>query len=104
MIVELKMENNTVAADLELKGKIDEEISVSDQKEIYREQVGGTWDYEKLENLPKLDGEPIIGNVQEKDPTVPLWARAAEKPTYSQEEIGVGTITLAELEKLFNSL
>lgn len=104
MTVELNLEDITVSTDLKLSGETNGEISVSDQKEIYREQVGGTWDYEKLENLPKLDGEPIIGNVQEKDPTVPLWAKAAEKPTYSQEEIGVGVIPLAELDKLFNSL
>lgn len=50
--------------------------------------TGGTTNYEKLNNLPKLDGKPIVGNMHEQDPTVPLWAKAPQKPTYTAEELG----------------
>ena len=69
-MIKLDIEDVTVAADLAVQGVIEGEMSASDDDEIYIEQVGGTRDYEKLENLPKLDGQTIIGNMQEKDPTV----------------------------------
>lgn len=31
---------------------------------------GGTINYEKLKNLPTLNGKPIIGDMVEEDPTV----------------------------------
>lgn len=31
---------------------------------------GGTTNYEKLKNLPTLNGKPIIGDMVEEDPTV----------------------------------
>lgn len=35
------------------------------------ERVGnGTTNYEKLKNLPTLNGKPIIGDMVEEDPTV----------------------------------
>ena len=36
------------------------------------EQTGsiGTTNYEKLKNLPTLNGKPIIGDMVEEDPTV----------------------------------
>lgn len=45
-------------------------------------------DYNKLKNLPKLDGRPIIGDIPELDPTVPAWAKAPTKPEYSAKEVG----------------
>lgn len=32
--------------------------------------IGGTTNYEKLKNLPTLNGKPIIGDMVEEDPTV----------------------------------
>lgn len=32
--------------------------------------TGGTTNYEKLKNLPTLNGKPIIGDMVEEDPTV----------------------------------
>jgi hypothetical protein len=49
---------------------------------------GGNGDYEKLKNLPYLDGEKIVGNMKERDPTVPDWAKQENKPTYTAEEVG----------------
>ena len=60
-------------------------LSVSDGKEIYQEG-GGVTDYEKLDNLPTLDGEIIIGAMTEKAPTVPAWAKTEAKPVYDYED------------------
>lgn len=48
----------------------------------------GTSDYNSLSNLPKLNGKVIKGNVSETDPTVPMWAKQPNKPTYTAEEVG----------------
>ena len=37
-----------------------------------------TSDYEKLNNLPRLNGDTIIGDMAEIDPTVPDWAKDKE--------------------------
>lgn len=101
-MVELKVENMTISHDLNMSGDIDGEISLSDGKEIYKETVGGTYDYTQLDNLPSLDGEMLIGDVNEKDPTVPLWAKTADKPVYTQEDVGISSIPLNDIEDLFD--
>ena len=70
---------------------INMEIASDNLKDMTIEEKivkGGTTNYEKLNNLPTLDGEPIVGEMHEKDPTVPLWAKAPQKPTYTAEELG----------------
>ena len=66
-------------------------------------EVGGTNDYEKLNHLPKLNGQLIIGNMEESDPTVPDWAKQPEKPAYTPEEVGIGAITLEEIRDMFKN-
>ena len=44
--------------------------------------------YNDLNDLPKLDGRTIIGDLPELDPTVPAWAKAPTKPDYNAEEVG----------------
>ena len=56
-MVELKMEDITIKAEMDL----------TDGKEIYKEMTNN---YEELINLPTLNGEVIIGDMKEKDPTV----------------------------------
>lgn len=56
--------------------------------ENYSGGGSGTNDYEKLRNLPSLDGQRIIGDVKERDPTVPSWAKENSKPVYTAEEVG----------------
>ena len=69
----------------------------------------GTTNYEKLRNLPTLDGETIIGNVREKDPTVPDWAKRPTKPSYNAQDIGavaeadMQPLTAADLEEMWQS-
>ena len=92
-MVELKIEEITVSADMDM----------TDGKEIYYET---TDDYEKLQNLPELDGRTIIGNVNELDPTVPGWAKEANNPAYNAGEVGAvaeaDNISLEYLASLFS--
>lgn len=64
-----------------------------------------TSDYNELQNIPRLNGELLIGDVSEVDPTVPSWAKSNNKPEYSADEIGAisedSAITLKELEGMF---
>ena len=72
--------------------------------------VEGTSDYNKLKNKPKLNGNEIIGEVEEIDPTVPLWAKAETRPVYTPEDVGamaegsVTNISTTELDELWNGL
>lgn len=81
------------------------------QIEILDEKfVEGTSDYNKLKNKPKLNGNEIIGEVEEIDPTVPTWAKAETRPVYTPEDIGAmaeGSVTYVsttELDELWNSI
>lgn len=44
--------------------------------------------YKDLEDKPTLDGETIDGDMKEKDPTVPSWAKAPKPPAYTAEDVG----------------
>lgn len=81
------------------------------QIEILDEKfVEGTSDYNKLKNKPKLNGNEIIGEVEEIDPTVPTWAKAETRPVYTPEDIGamaegsVTSVSTTELYELWNSI
>lgn len=81
------------------------------QIEILDEKfVEGTSDYNKLKNKPKLNGNEIIGEVEEIDPTVPTWAKAETRPVYTPEDIGamaegsVTSVSVTELDELWNSI
>lgn len=64
-----------------------------------------TSDYNELQNIPRFNGELLMGDVSEVDPTVPSWAKSNNKPEYSADEIGAisedSAITLKELEDMF---
>lgn len=81
------------------------QIEISDEK-----FVEGTSDYNKLKNKPKLNGNEIIGEVEEIDPTVPTWAKAETRPVYTPEDVGamaegsVTSVSTTELDELWNSL
>ena len=64
---------------------------------------GGTSDYERLSNQPKINGVTLVGNktsddlnlqpkgnylTSETDPTVPQWAKNPTKPSYIATEVG----------------
>lgn len=47
-----------------------------------------SFNYNNLINKPTLDGEEIVDDVHEKDPTVPSWAKNLTRPVYTADEIG----------------
>lgn len=102
--LEIKIEKNEENVKLDLEASVEEKISLTDGKEIFQEQVGGTRNYEELDNLPYLDGRLIIGNMNERDPTIFAWAKAPQKPVYDMEEVGLETIPLKDLEELFEKM
>lgn len=72
------------------------------------EQGGGsgTNDYLDLINKPSINGEELIDNYNEKDPTVPGWAKENFKPTYTPDEVGAlsedAEMTFSDVETIFN--
>lgn len=76
-----------------MKIKVDDsEINVHfkkiDSEDISADMSTGSRSYRDLVDLPTLNGEPIIGDMHESDPTVPEWAKSETKPEYTAEEIG----------------
>lgn len=67
-------------------------------------------DYNILKNKPTLNGVVLQGDVQEKDPTVPDWAKSQTRPVYSAQDVGalgkedVEEISLTALEQLWNTI
>lgn len=55
---------------------------------------------------PDLTPVPITG--AEDDPTVPVWAKQATKPTYNANEVGAvdvnNKITLSQIDAYFNAV
>ncbi len=91
------------------------QIEINEDKEtisldLDEKFVEGTNDYNKLKNKPKLNGNEIIGEVEEIDPTVPTWAKAETRPVYTPEDVGamaegsVTSVSTSELDELWNSL
>ena len=78
-----------------------------DLKEQY---VAGTSDYNKLKNKPTLNGNEIIGAMEEEDPTVPTWAKSETRPVYTADDVGamkegsVTSVSTNELDEIWNSL
>ena len=49
---------------------------------------GGTRDYRRLINKPKINNTELYDNYNEIDPTVHDWAKEPRKPSYTAEEVG----------------
>lgn len=90
-------------------------INLAEEKENlgfdFKEQyVAGTSDYNKLKNKPTLNGNVIIGAMEEEDPTVSGWAKEPTKPSYTAEEVGaikndeIKAISLDELNSLWEGV
>lgn len=95
------MEVNIEISDDNVEADVTIENVVVERKE-------GIRDYNLLDNLPMLNGEVIKGNMKEKDPTVPEWAKQEKKPEYQPEEIGaIGVedeMTLEDIISMMNSV
>lgn len=67
---------------------------------------GGSDDYRDLFNKPSINGTELYDNYDEIDPTVPGWAKTANKPGYTPSEIGAlsedAEMSFSDVEDLFN--
>lgn len=66
----LDIDSIQIDSDFEIDAQDANRLDMTGGAEIYKEQVGGTRDCEKLENLPTLNGKVIIGDMYEEDPNV----------------------------------
>lgn len=83
-------ENPVVYLDIDLEID-DNEVDVNPEiKEVF-ELVGGSDDYLKLKNKPSINGQELINNYNEIDPTVPSWAKQEKPPTYTAADVGAYT-------------
>ena len=57
-----------IDVNIEPREAVSFDVEVSDGESI------STTDYNKLKNIPTLNGVPIMGDMYERDPTVPEWA------------------------------
>ena len=73
------------------------EIEVELQETV---NLGGTDDYEKLKNLPTLNGSKIIGDMNEIDPTVPGYVKDGK----AVNEDNVGTIGVLDVKRIWDSV
>ena len=62
--------------------------------------LGGTYDHEKLKNLPTLNGSKIIGDMNEIDPTVPGYVKDGK----AVNEDNVGTIGVLDVKRIWDSV
>lgn len=85
----------------------DRELAM-DVRDVVQAASGG--DYNTLQNKPTLNGVILQGDVQEKDPTVPDWAKSQTRPVYSAQDVGalgkedVEELSLTALEQLWNTI
>lgn len=88
-----------IDVNIEPREAVSFDVEVSDGESI------STTDYNKLKNIPTLNGVPIMGDMYERDPTVPEWAKQDQKPTYSASEVNAvcadDGISIEYLAKLF---
>ena len=85
MNLDVTMNNNAVELEVELQETVN---------------LGGTDDYEKLKNLPTLNGYKIIGDMNEIDPTVPGYVKEGK----AVNEENVGTIGVLDVKRIWDSV
>lgn len=78
----IELDGNAVEIDIPM------EIDDVDLNLDYDGTVVLSRSYNDLEDKPRLNGETIVGDMVETDPTVPNWAKAPTKPEYSANEVG----------------
>lgn len=89
---------------MQMELSVEQEEITMEIQEVFESKGGGT-DYENLNNLPRLNGQVIKGDMEESDPTVPAWAKKETKPTYTAEEVGAisvdAEVSYEEIDKWF---
>ena len=85
MNLDVSMDTNAVELEVELQETVN---------------LGGTDDYKKLKNLPTLNGSKIIGDMNEIDPTVPVYVKEGK----AVNEDNVGTIGVLDVKRIWDSV
>ncbi|MBO7695426.1 MAG: hypothetical protein J6T10_22605 [Methanobrevibacter sp.] len=100
--IQLDVEEQNSEIDFSVENETELEMELKDKG------VDIVDNYELLRNLPKLNGQTIIGNMEEIDPTVPGWAKNDTKPSYVYSEVGAvgeeNELNLTEIDRLFNAV
>lgn len=98
------------AADLVTPESTALDIFIDEETEIHEDISDAFYveqDYNGLLNRPHFNGAVLEGDVYEKDPTVPDWAKAPVKPEYSAEEVGAipanAGLNAADLEYMWDT-
>ena len=70
--------------------------------------ISSAGDYRLLSHKPSINGEMLIDNYNEIDPTVPEWAKSETKPTYTADEVEAvdrnNETDFAEIDRMFNAV
>ena len=107
ILLDVKMDENVMEIDVDTNENVMEidvntDENVMEVELVFQEgiSVNGTDDYEKLKNLPKLDGRIIIGNINELDPNVPGYVKDGK----AVNEDNVGTIGVLDVKRIWDSV
>lgn len=75
---------------------------------IDEQVMTGEEDYRVLKNKPSINGQRLIGNYNEIDPTVPGWAKGSFKPKYTASEVGAlgsdSEVSFSDLKAVWDSV
>lgn len=70
--------------------------------------MGGVTSYKELLDKPSINGTTLEDNYDEIDPTVPKWAKADTKPTYTAEEVGAMSMddemSFTDIKEIWDSI
>ena len=81
-------------------------VNYADNKYIIKKI--GVSSYSQLDGLPSINGNPLIDNYDEEDPTVPNWAKTPNKPEYTAYEVGAvdknNELALQEIDRMFEAV
>ena len=88
--VDLKIANHgtDVNSHNDIRAALQSKLDVSD---IINNLTTNT-DNQPLSAAQGVELKRLIDNHEETDPTVPAWAKAASKPTYTKAEVGLGNV------------
>ena len=77
-----------------------EQVLTDEQKLQARENIGAAAEADIPTATSQLNNDSgFITGYTETDPTVPAWAKAASKPTYTAAEVGAATVAEVEAAK-----
>lgn len=83
--------SNKLSADLISDGTTNKTVTAT-EKTTWSGKQAAIADLDEIRSGAAL-GATALQSFTESDPTVPSWAKASSKPTYSKSEVGLGNVT-----------